>query len=197
VASGKDADPRERLISAAYDLFSQHGIQAVGIDRILAEAGVAKATLYKHFPSKDDLIVAALERREKLWTYEWLEREVEQKGGSAGGRLLAIFDAFDRWFHRKDFESCMFLGTLLESHDRRSQIGEEAVTRLAKVRSFAAGLAEQAGVSDPQGFAWEWQLLMSGSILSATQGDLGAAKRASEVGLMLLQREGVDPHVAR
>jgi AcrR family transcriptional regulator len=196
VASAKGADPRERLVSAAYDLISKHGVQAVGIDRIIDDAGVAKSTLYRHFPSKEDLVVAVLVRREKLWTHEWLEREVEQSGGPPEARLLAIFDAFHRWFHRKDFEGCMFLNTLLESHNGRSRVGEEAIKRLAHIRSFVEGLAEQAGVSDPEAFAWEWQILMSGSILHAIQGNHEAAKRARAVGRMILQREGVDSDVA-
>ena len=191
--SAKAANPRERLISAAYDLFSQDGIHSIGVDRVLEEAGVAKSTLYRHFPSKDDLIVAALERREELWTRAWLEREIELSGGPPGARLLATFDVFDRWFHRKDFESCMFLATLLESHDRRSRVGDEAVKRLANVRSYLAGLAAEAGASDPEAFAHEWQILMQGAILSATQGNLDAAKRARELGRMLLKREGIDP----
>jgi AcrR family transcriptional regulator len=192
LASAKSADPRERLVGAAYELFSRHGIQAVGIDRILDEAGVAKSTLYKHFRSKDDLIVATLQRRDEVWTHGWLERDVEQRAGPPGARLLAIFDAFDHWFRRTDFESCMFLATLLESHDRRSRVGAEALKRLADIRSFVADLAEQAGVSDPEAFAREWQILMSGSILLATQGDREAAKRAQEVGRMILEREGID-----
>ena len=123
MASARASDPRERLVDTAYQLFQRNGIQAVGINRILEEAGVAKATLYKHFPSKEDLVVAALERHEEVWTQGWLEREVERRGGSPGERLLAVFDAFDRWFHREDFEGCLFLGTLLESHDRRSGVG--------------------------------------------------------------------------
>ena len=186
-------DPRERLIRAAYDLFSQDGVQAIGIDRVLAEAGVAKSTLYKHFPSKEELIVATLERREELWTDQWLKREVEQRDGPPGARLLAIFDAFDRWFHRRDFEGCMFLSTLLETHDRRSRVGEEAVKRLANVRSFVAGLAEEAGIEDIEGFALEWHTLMNGSILQATQGNREAAKHAREVGRLILERESVDP----
>lgn len=192
MASSKDRDPRERLLSAAYDLFSRHGTKAVGVDRILDEAGVAKSTLYKHFPSKDDLIVAALQRRETLWSQDWLEREVERSGGPPGARLLAIFDAFDRWFRRSDFEGCMFLATLLESHDHRSTVGREAVNRLLAVRSFVARLAEQAGVSDPEAFAVEWQMLMAGSILTATTGNLEAAGRARAMGRTLLEREGID-----
>jgi AcrR family transcriptional regulator len=194
MASAKAGDdPRERLVSTAYALFSQEGIQVVGIDRILAEAGVAKSTLYRHFPSKEDLILATLERREELWTRGWLEREVQEQGGTPGERLLAIFDAFDRWFHRDDFESCMFLGTLMESHDRGGRVAAEAARRLENLRSFVADLGEEAGVDDPEGFAHELQIVMSGSILAATRGDLKAAKRAREVVTLILKREGIDP----
>jgi AcrR family transcriptional regulator len=186
-------DPRERLVSTAYDLFSQYGVRAVGIDRVIDEAGVAKSTLYRHFPSKNDLIVAALVRREELWTRGWLEREVEQRGGSPGARLLYIFDVLDGWFQRPDFEGCMFLATLLESHDRTSPAGGEAVRQLAKIRAYLAELAKQAGVDDPEAFALGWQILVSGSILSANQGKVDGAARARELGRVLLEREGVEP----
>jgi AcrR family transcriptional regulator len=183
--------PRERLVSAAYELFLRHGLRAVGVDRIVDEAGVAKATLYRHFPSKDDLVVAALARREELWTRGWLEREVEQLGAPPGACLIAIFDLFDRWFQREDFEGCMFHAALLESRDREDRVGKEALKKLANVRSFVARLAGEAGVGDPHAFALEWQILMHGAIVSATIGDLEAAKRAREVGRGILDREKI------
>src|SRR5258708_39908153 len=81
---------RERILLTAYDLFARHGIRAVGVDRIVAESGVAKTTLYRHFASKDDLVVAAVELREELWSRDWLQHEVERRGGPASARLLAI-----------------------------------------------------------------------------------------------------------
>ena len=73
------SDARERILRTAYRLFSQRGVRAVGIDSIIAEAGVAKATLYRHFRSKEELVLAALERREDLWTRGWLEPEVKRR----------------------------------------------------------------------------------------------------------------------
>ena len=67
---------RDRIVDTAYDLFSRHGIRAVGVDRIVAESGVAKMSLYRHFPSKDDLVLAFLQERERRWTNEWLRAEV-------------------------------------------------------------------------------------------------------------------------
>src|SRR4051794_18130450 len=85
-------DARERILDTAYTLFSRRGIRAVGIDEVISRAGVAKATLYKHFPSKDELVLAFLERREQLWTRDWVEAEAARRGATPEGRLLAIFN---------------------------------------------------------------------------------------------------------
>src|SRR5207245_8868855 len=95
---------RERVLSAAYDLFSRQGIRAVGIDTIIARAGVAKMSFYRHFPSRDELVLAFLQKREQLWTHEWLEAEVNRRAVTPRKRLLAIFDVFDEWFQREAFE---------------------------------------------------------------------------------------------
>src|SRR5918996_839572 len=139
-------DRRERILHTAYDLFQRHGLQAIGVDRIVAEAGVAKMTLYRHFRSKDELVLAVLDRREELWARSWLEREIERRGSSAEARLLAAFDVFDEWFRRDDYEGCTFVNSLLEMHDRTSPIGSASVVKLAAVRAFLQRLADEAGV---------------------------------------------------
>jgi AcrR family transcriptional regulator len=195
-SSGSDPDdgadgPRGRTIRTAYDLFCQHGVQAIGVDRIVAEAGVAKMTLYRNFRSKEELVVATLERREELWTWGWLGGEVERRGGTPVEKLLAIFDALDEWFRRPDYESCLFISCLLEAHDRTSAIGAASLKGLANIRSLVGRLAGEAGIPDPEGFARRWQVLMSGAIVAAGQGDVDAARRAREVGSLVLEREGV------
>src|SRR5258705_9633275 len=112
------AGGRERILETAYELFSRHGTQSVGVDRITAEAGTAKMTLYRHFPSKEDLIVAFLERRQERWTRGWLQAEVERREDSPAARLLAVFDVFGEWFARADFEGCSFINVMLEVDDR-------------------------------------------------------------------------------
>ena len=79
------ADARERILATAYELFTRHGLVAVGVDRIVAEAGVAKTTLYRHFGSKDGLAVAVLLRHEELWTRKWLEPEAARLARAPGG----------------------------------------------------------------------------------------------------------------
>jgi AcrR family transcriptional regulator len=186
----RSSEARERIDRTAYQLFSRHGIRAVGIDTVVARAGVAKMTLYRHYPSKDDLALAFLRRREELWTRSWLQRQAQRRGRTPGEHLLAIFDAFDRWFRRSDFEGCSFAKVLLE-HDAGHPVRNAAAAHLETIRAFVKQLAGQAGVRDADGFARQWQMLMMGSMVSAYAGDRDAARRARKIGLLLLAREAV------
>jgi AcrR family transcriptional regulator len=188
-----DDGPRERILGTAYDLFAHHGVNAIGIDRIVAEAGVAKMTLYRHFRSKDDLAVAALERRTELWTRDWLQRELERRGGTAQSRLLAIFELFDDWFHLEAYSGCMFANCLLEGHDRAGAIGSACVGGLAAIRSVLEALAEEAGVGDPAAFAQRWHVLMLGAIVVASTGDVDVARGTRDTAALLLASEKGDP----
>jgi AcrR family transcriptional regulator len=193
IRPGESAPPsenaRERILLTAYDLFARNGIRAVGVDRIVAESGVAKTTLYRHFASKDDLVVAALALREELWSRDWLQREVEQRGGPAAAQLLAIFDVFREWFRTDDYEGCLFTRALLEAGDRTTPPAAASIAALARIRTWLAGLAAEAGVRDPAQFAGQWQLLMLGSIVKATTGDIEAAGDARQVAALMLARE--------
>ena len=180
---------RERILDAAYELFSRHGTQSVGINAVIAHAGVAKRTLYRHFESKDELVVEFLRLREERWTKNWLHGEVERRATAPDERLLAIFDVFHDWFQREDMEGCSFVNVLLEVDDRTSPVRDAAVEHLAAIREFLATLAREAGIEDPEAFARRWHILMKGSIVSAQEGDLEAARRAQEVGRVLLERE--------
>src|SRR5262245_59089719 len=114
----RSATARERIDHTVYELFSRRGVRAVGVDEVVARSGVAKMTLYRHYPSKNHLALAFLRRREELWTRTWLQAEVDRRGGTPGHRLLAIFDVFDKWFRRPDFEGCSFINVLLETDSR-------------------------------------------------------------------------------
>ena len=146
-------------------------------------------TLYRHFSSKDALVLAFLERREQRWTNDWLQREVELRSEDPRERLLAIFDVFDAWFQRGDFEGCSFINVLLEIGDPAHALHRASTDYLARIRAFVERLATEAGVADPQGFARQWHILMKGSIVAAGEGDRQAARRAQEVGALLLQQK--------
>jgi AcrR family transcriptional regulator len=190
-APTQEQSGRERVLATAYELFSRHGTRAVGVDRIIAESGVAKMTLYRNFASKDDLIIAFLERREELWTRAWLQADVEQRATTPGGRLLAVFDVFGEWFALERFEGCSFINVMLEVVDPADPVRDAAVRHLAEIRRFLAGLAEEAGVAEPDAFARQWHILMKGSIVAAAEGDVHAAARARELGSLLLDRHGI------
>ena len=179
-------DARERLLAASYDLFSRRGVNAVGIDMIIQRSGVARQTLYRHFDSKQDLVLAFLERREQLWTRDWLQATIERGDSEPAQRLLAIFDTFDLWFHEPGFEGCSFINVMLEHPDPQHPVHRACAAHLAAIRRFVSDLARRAGIDDPAGFARDWHLLMKGSIVAAAEGDLDAAKRARRLGERLL-----------
>jgi AcrR family transcriptional regulator len=179
---------RERILDSAYDLFSHEGIRSVGVDRIIARSGVAKMSFYRHFPSKDALVLEFLELREERWTRDWLEAEVLRRAEQPADRLLAAFDAFDDWFHSDDFEGCAFIAVLLEMGEH-SEARRASAARLAHVREFACDLATEAGAADPVRFARQWHILLKGSIIAAQEGDLEAAASARDVAELLLHRE--------
>jgi AcrR family transcriptional regulator len=186
-AEGPNA--RERILATAYELFSRHGTHAVGVDAIVAGSGVAKMSLYRNFGSKDGLILAFLRRREELWTHEWLQAEVLERASDPAERLLAIFDVFGEWFARPDYEGCSFVNVMLEIDDYQHPVRQASVKHLETIRAFLSGLAEDAGVADPESFARQWHILMKGSLIAAAEGDADAGRRAAEVGRLLLAAE--------
>jgi AcrR family transcriptional regulator len=189
----RDDEPdsgRERLSRAAYELFSREGVKSVGVDAVIARAGTAKMTLYRNFPSKNDLILEFLRRREQLWTREWLEAESRRRGENPRDQLLAIFDVFAEWFSRPDFEGCSFLTTMIEVNDRDHPVHQAAVVHLANIRGYIEELAAGIGIGDVDSFARKWHILMKGSIMAAHEGDEAAATRARELGELLLAHHG-------
>jgi AcrR family transcriptional regulator len=182
---------RERLLRTAYSLFQHNTLNTVGVDRIVAEADVAKTTLYRHFSSKDGLAVSVLRHHEDVWTRDWLEQAIERHGETPGARLLGIFDAFDDWFRRDDYEGCLFARALLETRDPANPVRAAAAAGLEHVRALIRGLAEDAGVHDPDAFALQVQMLLLGATVAAVYGDVDAAQQARDVARLLLEREGI------
>jgi AcrR family transcriptional regulator len=178
---------RERVLHSAYELFSRRGIRDVGVDEVIERAGVAKATLYRHFPSKDDLVVAFLERREQRWTLEFVEAEARRRGNTPEERLLAIFDALDEWFRREDFEACAFMNSLLEM-GAAHPVGRASIRHLQNIRSVVSRLAQEAGIRASDSFARSWHILMKGSIVAAAEGDADAAQRARAMARPLIDQ---------
>lgn len=157
---------RNQLVDTALRLFYRNGFHATGIDAILAEAGVAKMTLYKHFRSKDELILAALELRHERWS-SWFRGEVERRSRSPRLRLLVAFDVLGDWFRAEDFRGCFFLNAASEYRGLEPRIQEAATQHKRWVREFLAGLAAEARASDASRLAAQLALLVEGAIAVA------------------------------
>ena len=182
-----DSSARRRILDTSYELFSRRGVRAVGIDEVIARAGVAKATLYRHFSSKDALVLAFLELREQRWTRDFVEAGAISRGATPEERLLAIFDVLDEWFHRDDFEACSFVNVLLEVGPRH-EAGGASIEHLERIRAMVRRFAGEAGLRDPESFARSWHILMKGSIIAAAEGDARAAQRAKSMARLLIEQ---------
>lgn len=181
------ANARDRIVSSSYSLFAQRGIRDVSIDEVIEASQVAKATLYRYFPSKNDLVLAFLEHREQVWTFGKIEAGARARATTPEGTLLAIFDVVDEWFQRDDFEACSFINVMLELGNEHPA-GRASAGHLANIRMMVEQLAGEAGMPNASEFALSWHILMKGSIVQATEGDLQAAKRAKVMARALIQQ---------
>jgi AcrR family transcriptional regulator len=179
--------PRERILDTAYQLIARRGVRDVGVEEVIATAGIAKATLYRHFPSKNDLVLAVLEHREQVWTLGLVEAEARRRGSTPEERLLAVFDVFDEWFRSDGFDTCTFVNVLLEMGPAHV-LGVASIRHLQNIRTMIAQLATEAGLRDPDAFARSWHILMKGSIVSAAEGDTDAAVRAQAMAASLMDQ---------
>lgn len=185
------SDRRDHLVETALRLFRRHGFHATGIDTILAESGVAKMTLYKHFRTKDDLIVAALRHRDAAWV-DWFRRTVETSAGTPRQRLLAVFDALDRWFRcdgtgEEQFCGCAFINVAGEYADPKHAIHVVAAEHKRRVTAYLTDLARAAGAADPVALGRHLSLLAEGAIVQAhVAGDLHAARHAKKAAELLI-----------
>ncbi|MFI6581040.1 TetR/AcrR family transcriptional regulator [Embleya sp. NPDC050493] len=170
---------RDRLLATAEELFYAEGIRAVGIERILAESGVGRASLYRHFPSKDDLVVAVLEARDRRWR-SWLAERVD----ALGGHPLAVFDALAERFAHNDYRGCAFINTMVESADPDSPAHRVAAAHKESVVAYLEQLLSTAEVAEPALQARQFALLMDGAIVTAlrerTPAPAARARRLAE-----------------
>ena len=177
---------KEHLIQTALELFYRDGFNSTGIDKVLKESGVAKMTLYKHFRSKDDLIMAALQERDRQFR-EWFLQELDRGGETPRERLLAAFDALELWFHG-NFRGCMFINAAAEFSDKNPEIHGLSCEHKQQVLSHLTDLARAAGAPDPQSLAFQLNLLMEGAIVMAhVCTDKDAARKAKVAAETILE----------
>lgn len=186
-AADSVAPPRARILTTAYTLFSRRGIRDVGVDELIATSGVAKSTFYRHFSSKQELVLAFLHRREEIWTRGMVVGGATRRASTPEQQLLAIFDVFDDWFAGDDFEGCSFTNVLLELGIDHPA-GRASSDHGENVRLILRGLAEDAGLVECDEFAYSLHILMKGSIISAVDDGARAAQRAKAMAGHLIER---------
>jgi AcrR family transcriptional regulator len=173
------ASPRERILDAAAKLFYRDGFVSVGVDTIIAESRVAKMTLYRHFRSKDDLIVAYLERAdEQFWAWfdKWLD------GGPSSEQLVNLFESLGKFATSPQcFGGCMFQHAAADFPDVDHPAHRIALEHKSAVLARLLDLAQQAGASDPPALSAQLLLLMDGAFVAARL--FGTRSPAAHVGV--------------
>ncbi len=153
---------RDHLLETALRLFNQHGYTATGVDLIIAEAGVAKTTLYRHFDTKEDLILAALERQDEQ-ARDAMRAFVEQRASDPVGRLLATFDCLEAWFRDERFRGCPFVSAAGEHKDTANPVFRAAALHKRLTLAYFEELAHAARFAEPKRIAAEINVLHEGA----------------------------------
>jgi len=177
---------REQIVTEALKLFYQNGFNATGIDQIISDAKVSKKTLYNHFKSKDELILATLRKRDEMFRNH-LMRETERMTENPKERLLAVFDVVEAWFKEKDFSGCMFINASAEFSDQDNPSHIVCAEHKRLVRDYIQKLAIQAKMDDPEELSKQLNLLIEGAIVEAyVSGSKDSASRAKTIAASLL-----------
>jgi AcrR family transcriptional regulator len=175
-AEGRADSARQRIVEAALRLFYGEGIRATGIDRIIAEAKVAKMSFYHHFPSKSDLVCAFLEERHRRWT-AWFAGSVARHGQNSPLKLAAVADALGEWFADPGFRGCAFINTSAEFTDHEAREHAIVISHKQELQERLVALACADGLQDPEKAGRLALLIVEGAIVRAQMSSLNEAAR--------------------
>jgi len=185
--SSSKPSARDRIMQAASTLFYQEGTQNVGIDRIIAESGVAKMSLYNHFKSKDALIAAWLQQRDANWR-AWFQETVEKQTQEPAERLLAMFDALEQWFSQPNFRGCAFINSSVELVDPEHPGYQVSIEHQQEIHDYILQLVKAAEINHPDAVAEQLLLLVEGAIVVAMmRRNPAAAAHAKAAAATLIQ----------
>ncbi|QOV88789.1 TetR/AcrR family transcriptional regulator [Humisphaera borealis] len=178
------AGTRERLIEAATVLFYREGFRSVGLDQVLGDVGITKTAFYKHFESKDDLMVEAL-NRQNVWLQNHFLQTIREHGGtSARGQLLSLFQAIEQIMNEPGYHGCIFISAIMEFPQPYDPAHLAAVENRRAIERIIVEIAERARASDPEALAKEVCLIIEGAFVSQQltrdTASLAAARRLVE-----------------
>ncbi|MFO0972727.1 MAG: TetR/AcrR family transcriptional regulator [Phycisphaerae bacterium] len=172
---------RDRLIEAAGNLFYERGFQAVGLDQILGAVGITKTAFYRHFESKDDLIVAILDHRDRSEVAEAIAYMRRHGGSNPRQQILALFDQLAEWFRRPDFRGCLFMNAATEFADSGDPIHRAAAAHGQHIAAEILLRMQAARVRDPQLLTKQVMLIFSGAIAARHAGSVADAARSARL----------------
>lgn len=180
---------RDELVQKALQVFYQNGFHATGMDMLVAETGISKTSMYKHFRTKEDLILAVLRLRDENFR-NWLYRRMEELAGTPRQQLLAMFDALEEWFNEPGYKGCMFIKASSEYQDASNPIHKQSADHKRMLERHMTGLAEKAGLANPGALARQLLLLKEGAIVTAHLGHTdNPAQDAKAVAIQLLCKQ--------
>ncbi len=183
---------REQVIETATKLFCQYGYHATSVDLIAEQAGVTKRTLYKHFCTKDELILASLRQYDSKFRNDFMRR-VEAAAPTPRERLLAIFDVAEGWFQDKYFFGCVFIKAVGEFPEPELPVRQAAQAFKNLMRDYFYDLAQQAKVKSPKALADRLALLLEGAIATAQVGaNPDSARTARSIAAVLIEADRSD-----
>ncbi|THH36065.1 TetR/AcrR family transcriptional regulator [Aliishimia ponticola] len=162
----KAANPKDRVLNAATELFCHHGFAATGVDTIASRAGTAKSTLYAHFKSKEKLIDAVLEREGKAWR-DWFFGRLGKIKGTPKDKLCAVFDILAEWFSDPEFYGCPFINAIGEATSENETLRNAAKVHKSHVNLWIQAQAMELGMERPDDLVREMTVLVDGAIVAA------------------------------
>jgi AcrR family transcriptional regulator len=160
-----ELDARDRILRAASELFYRDGISASGVDTLIERANVAKATFYRHFPSKDDLVLAWLRGADARWI-DWVVPELERRTEPPLQRLVEFWNVLGDWLEQHEFVGCPFLNALVEIKDPDASARREIESYVKEVEDYFRRTAAAAGLADPVELARRMRCITMGLFMA-------------------------------
>lgn len=178
---------REKILTVATDLFESRGIHASGVDMIIAESGIAKATLYKYFPSKNILIIAYLKEKSDRF-YDWINEKLSSKKENSIAILFELCELVEQWVTTPGFHGLPFHIASVEFPDPTHPVNNYSVELSKEFQDYLSKIAKVAGVKDSDTLGQQLTIIFEGgALIERLSPGIGAAKRAKNAAITLIQ----------